>query len=172
MIEAVEQSQMHQMDALGSRLMDMMAIDESNSFYQSFRSKTTLGLEVGSLVAGGYGAVKGVIGFTRLAKTPAKITKFSGQLKWPSPVRGRSVVNGIEYTTHALERMAPRGLIQNGTEIISRGVPPSVVENAINFGTKTLANTSQEIVHVFENVRVVTTLDSTKVITVITTGRK
>ncbi|MFY7842927.1 MAG: hypothetical protein ACOVOR_02815 [Rhabdochlamydiaceae bacterium] len=79
---------------------------------------------------------------------------------------------GIEYTTHALERMAPRGLIQSGREIISRGVPPSVVENTINFGTKTLGNTPQEIVHVFENVRVVTNLDSTKVITVITTGGK
>jgi len=75
MIEAVEQSQMHQMDALGSRLMDMMAIDESNSFYQSFRSKTTFGLEVGSMVAGGYGAVTGVIGFTKLARMPLGASK-------------------------------------------------------------------------------------------------
>ncbi|MES2345148.1 MAG: class I SAM-dependent methyltransferase [Chlamydiota bacterium] len=31
---------------------------------QSFRSSTTIGLELGSLVAGGYGAVKGVLGLT------------------------------------------------------------------------------------------------------------
>ena len=46
--------------------------------------------------------------------------------------------------------MAPRGLIQSGTEVISRGVPPSVIENAINFGSKALGNTPQEIVHTFE----------------------
>lgn len=174
MIEAVEQSQMQQMAAVESRLVRMIAVDESNTLYQSFRSKATMGLEIGSLVAGGYGAVKGVIAFNRLAKIPTQLTKvakFGGQLKWPSPAKGRSVVNGIEYTAHALERMAPRGLIQSGTGIISRGVPPSVVENAINFGTKTLGNTPQEIVHVFENVRVVTNLDATKVITVITTGK-
>lgn len=175
MIKAVEQSQMRHMDAMGSLFMNLIGINESNADYQFFRSRTTIGLEIGSLVAGGYGAVKGVIGFTKLARMPTQITKvakFSGQLKWPSPAKGRSVVNGIEYTTHALERMAPRGLIQSGTEIISRGVPPSVVENAINFGTKTLGNTPQEIVHVFENLRVVTNLDATKVITVITTGGK
>ena len=93
------------------------------------------------------------------------------QLPWPSPAKGRSVVNSIEYTTHALERMPPRGLIQSGTEVISRGVPPSVLENAINFGSKTLGNTPHEIIHTFENVRVVTNLDATKVITVITTGK-
>src|SRR5262249_27623902 len=76
MIEAVEQSQMRQMAAVGGRLMGMMAIDESNSLYQSFRSKTTMGLEIGSLVAGGYGAVKGVIGFTKLARMPVKMAKL------------------------------------------------------------------------------------------------
>ena len=129
---------------------------------------------VGSLIAGGYGAVKGIIAFHRLAKIPTQLTKvanFGSQLKWPSPAKGRSVVNEIEYTTHALERMAPRGLIQSGTEVISRGVPPSVVDNAIRFGAKTLGNTPQEIVHMFENVRVVTNLDATKVITVITVGK-
>jgi hypothetical protein len=67
--------------------------------------------------------------------------------------------------------MSPRGLIQKGTEIVSRGVPPSVVENAIKFGVKIPGNTSGEIVHVFENVRVVTNSDTSRVITVITAGR-
>jgi RHS repeat-associated protein len=90
---------------------------------------------------------------------------------WPSASEGRQVINNIEYTTHALERMSPRGLIQKGTEIVSRGVPPSVVENAIKFGVKIPGNTSGEIVHVFENVRVVTNSDTSRVITVITAGR-
>jgi hypothetical protein len=130
MIEAVEQSQANRMKAVEGWVMGMLSIDESDAVYQSFRSKTTMGLEVGSFVAGGYGAVKGIMAFNKLAKAPAQIAKavkLSSQLKWPSPAKGRSVVNSIEYTTHALERMAPRGLIQSGTEVISRGVPPSVV---------------------------------------------
>ena len=67
--------------------------------------------------------------------------------------------------------MAPRGLLQNGTELVSRGVPPSVVENAIKFGVKSPGNTVNEIIHTFENVRVVTDLEATRVITVITVGR-
>lgn len=173
-IEEVERSQANQMAGLESWMMDMLSIDESDAVYHSFRSTAATGLEVGSLIAGGYGAVKGVIAFNRLTKSPtqiAKAIKFTRHLNWPSPSNGRSVVNGIEYTTHALERMAPRGLIQSGTEVVSRGVPPSVVENAINFGTKKIGNTPQEIVHIFENIRVVTNLDSNKVITVIIAGR-
>ena len=75
MIEAVEQSQMRQMATLGSHFMGMLAIDESDAAYQNFRSGTTLGLEIGSLVAGGYGAVKGVIGFNKLARMPVQVTK-------------------------------------------------------------------------------------------------
>jgi len=77
MIEAIEKSQARQMAFVGSRVMRMMAIDESNAVYQSFRSKTTMGLEVGSLIAGGYGAVKGVIAFSKLARMPAKIASAS-----------------------------------------------------------------------------------------------
>jgi hypothetical protein len=67
--------------------------------------------------------------------------------------------------------MAPKGLLQNGTEIISRGVPPSVVEHAIEFGFKSPGNTSSQLIHTFENVKVVTNLESTRVITIIVTGR-
>ena len=89
---------------------------------------------------------------------------------WPSPASGRQVINGIEYTREALSRMAPSGLIQKGTEIVSRGVPPSVVENAVQFGTKSPGNTPGTIVHTFENVIVVTNQLGNRVITVIRTG--
>lgn len=72
--------------------------------------------------------------------------------------------------THALDRMAPRGLIQRGNEIVSRGIPPSVVENAIKYGKVTEGNTASEVVRTYENVRVVTNPEGTRVITVITTG--
>jgi hypothetical protein len=90
---------------------------------------------------------------------------------WASPNTGRQLINGREYTIHALERMAPRGLIQKGTEIMSRGVPPSVVENAIQYGVKSAGNMARTTVHAYENVTVVTNQAATRVITVITTGR-
>jgi hypothetical protein len=73
MIEAVEQSQANQMGLVEDWMMDMLSIDESDSLYQSFRSNTTFGLEVGSLVAGGYGAVKGIMAFNKLAKIPGRL---------------------------------------------------------------------------------------------------
>ena len=66
--------------------------------------------------------------------------------------------------------MAPNGLIQQGTEIFSRGVPPFVVENAIHFGTKIAGNEPCTVVHIFENIKVVTNETFTRVITVIKTG--
>lgn len=56
--------------------MDLFSVDESDAVYQSFRSKTTMGLEVGSLVIGGYGAVKGVVAFSGWAKLPSQISKI------------------------------------------------------------------------------------------------
>ena len=76
MIEAIEQSQARQMAAVEDWMMDMLSIDESDDVYQSFRSKTTLGLEVGSLVAGGYGAVKGVVALNRLTRAPMQISRI------------------------------------------------------------------------------------------------
>jgi RHS repeat-associated protein len=108
-IEAVEQSQMRQMTAVGSHLMEMMAVDESNVVYQSFRSKTTIGLEMGSLIAGGYEAVKGVIGFTKLARMPLQTSRLikteslivknisNSNKIWSSTKRRTSVQNAYRH---------------------------------------------------------------------------
>ena len=58
----------------------MFSIDPSDSIYQSFRSKTTMGLEIGSLVGGGYGAVKGAIAFYKLMKMPTQLNKATKML--------------------------------------------------------------------------------------------
>jgi hypothetical protein len=89
---------------------------------------------------------------------------------WPAASGGRAVINGIEYTTHALERMQPVGTIMKGTGSFSRGIPPSVVENAIKFGKVTPGNTAAEVVRTFENVRVITNPQGTRVISVIKIG--
>lgn len=78
-IEGVEQSQANQMATIEGWMMDMLSIDSSDAVYQSFRSKTTLGLEVGSLVAGGYGAIKGVMNFGKLAKVPAQLSRMAAK---------------------------------------------------------------------------------------------
>jgi len=80
MIDAVERSQATQMGDVGCWMMDRLSIDESDAVYQSFRSKTTMGLEIVSFVAGGYGAVKGVIGFRRLVKLPGHVARMSEAL--------------------------------------------------------------------------------------------
>jgi hypothetical protein len=143
MIEAVEQSQMQQLATLGSHFMDMLSIDGSDASYQSFRSKTRFGLEVGSLVAGGYGAIKGVIAFNRLARAPqqvAKIVKLNAKtLKSGNGFFGNkgfelknatyqkirnnpTTIQGRSYGGHALDQM------QN------RGFTPSIVEETIQSG--------------------------------------
>lgn len=105
------------------------------------------------------------------AVAPAGRTAYTAVSKlWPVASEGRQIINGIEYTTHALERMSPVGLIQKGGEIVSRGVPPSVVENAIRFGKVTPGNTAAEVVRTYENVRVITNPEGTKVISVIKTS--
>jgi RHS repeat-associated protein len=82
---------------------------------------------------------------------------------WPSPWQGRQIINGIEYTVHALERMMPSG-------IGGRGIPPSVVENAIRYGTTQPGREPGTIVHIYENVMVVTDALNQLVITVIRTS--
>jgi len=142
-IEAVEQSQAYQMSKVESFIMDKLSIDKSDTVYQSFRSTTTLGLEVGSLVAGGYGAVKGVVAFTKLARAPQQVATvaklsvktmnggggFLGhkgfELKNASfqYVRNKPVnIQGRAYSGHALDQM------QN------RGFNPSVIEETIQNG--------------------------------------
>lgn len=85
MIDAVERAQANQRRAVEDWMMDMLSINESDALYQSVRSKTNIGLEVGSLVAGGYGAVKGVMAFNRLAKMPGQITRVSKGLSTRFP---------------------------------------------------------------------------------------
>ena len=70
--EAVDNMQMQQKQALDSIVMGALSVDPSDSTYQSFRSATKIGLEVGSLAAGGYGAVKSV---GRLTRSVARITQ-------------------------------------------------------------------------------------------------
>jgi hypothetical protein len=118
------------MSKVESWMMDMLSIDGSDAVYHSFRFNTNFGLEVGSLIAGGYGAVKGVMTFVELARTPAqlaKITKLSAkplngrngflghkgfELKNASyqPLRNKPTnIQGRPYSGHALDQMQNRG---------------------------------------------------------------
>ena len=60
---------------------------------------------------------------------------------WPGPEAGRQIIDGLEYTEHAVTQMMTKGLLFDEaalgtTNQASRGVPPSVVENAIQFEQK------------------------------------
>lgn len=75
----IEQSQAHRAQAVGNMVMGRLSIDPSDAVYQSFRYKTAFILEIGSLVYGGCGVVKGVVEFNRLAKMPMQIAKLSSK---------------------------------------------------------------------------------------------
>lgn len=88
MIEVIEESQTNQMAKVESRMQNMLSIDPADAEYQSFRSNTTFGLNIASLVAGGYGAVKGVMAFNKLAKMPVQASRIAtGLLKETSAAR-------------------------------------------------------------------------------------
>lgn len=109
-IEAVEQSQANQMGKIEGWMMDLLSIDESDAAYHSFRSTTTTGLEIGSLIAGGYGAVKGVMAFNRLAKMPMQIAKLSA--KGAHRVEGVLKVGKFTYSNTVAKHF---------TEFVKRG---------------------------------------------------
>jgi len=96
MLEAVEASQAGHMATVEGWMMDALSIDPSDSLYHSFRSKTTVGLEVGSLIVGGYGAVKGVIGFTRLARMPMQVSRITKNVKSSSLLKNKKIIQQIE----------------------------------------------------------------------------
>jgi|GEM_PF-2759524 len=107
-----------------------------------------------------------VLPFIRIGKLAAK----GGTSLWPAASGGRTVINGIEYTTHALEIMQPIGTIMRGATSYSRGILPSVVENAVKYGKITPGNTAAEVVRTLDNVRVITNPAGTRVISVFKIG--
>jgi RHS repeat-associated protein len=117
MIEAIERSQAKQMALIGSRVMGMLAVDESNSLYQSFRSKTTMGLEIGSLVAGGYGAVKG--GFSKLARMPVGMTAIARKSVYA--IRGAESINAGVNLKKKLSQLATAQRTAVNTRFLPNG---------------------------------------------------
>ena len=127
-----------------------------------------------------YGAASGVVP----AGTFDEAFKFSTSNLdniWDMAKGGRTI-NGRRYSQHALERMAPdtpqvraelytratklaqeRGFLPGTTQyskfvdkyVNPRGIPPSVVENAILHGTKSLGNTVNTYLYITDDVGVI-----------------
>ena len=60
--------------------MQMQSIETADEVYQAFRSNTRAGLEIGSLVVGGYEAVRGVMALNRLLRGSAQASHVMGSL--------------------------------------------------------------------------------------------
>jgi hypothetical protein len=86
-----------------------------------------------------------------------------GSSSWAAPWEGRVMQNGITYSIHALERMMPVGLG-------GRGIPPSVVQNAIEYGDRSYGDFPNVVKIVYANVTVIYNTLTNTVITVIKTG--
>lgn len=136
-------------------------------------------------VVGGSG-VKALTAKTeiKVATTISKGTVKTGDAVWDM-TKGGKTINGRWYSEHSLERMAPdtpqvraeleaRALdkgLQRGTEAFNkyvdpRGIPPSVVEDAIQNGTRTAGKTAGTWVYEGGDVRVIVN-NSGGVVTVI-----
>jgi len=150
MMHDVAQSQAARQDFVGEATMRALSVSPSNGIYQTFRSGTTTTLEIGTLATGAYGLYRGMGGpaLSTIAKKIPKFLKFPeslsfrknipvdnhacsyiGRKGWElinaecQPTRNSPAqINGRQYVNHAIDQM------QN------RGIPPSVVENAIQHG--------------------------------------
>ena len=90
-------------------------------------------------------------------------TNSNGISLWPSPWNGRQIVNGINYSVHALEQMMPVGLG-------GRGIPPSVIENALNVGVQSAGSQPDTMRYTIDNVVVVWNYVENLVVTMWRTG--
>jgi hypothetical protein len=89
---------------------------------------------------------------------------FPAQLYWPGPGEGSQTINGIVYSSHALDRMMPVGLG-------GRGVPPLVVQNTLINGEIRSSIVVDRLIFTYENVRVIYDTNAGLVISVIKIGR-
>jgi len=128
-----------------------------------------------------------------LSKEDVKLEdkKIVPEMGWDMP-DGGAIINGREYTKHALERMAPdtpsvraeltrraveraksKGYVVGSDEYINeiidyvkpRDIPPSVVENAISSTKPLMGDKPGTLKYITEDIKVVTDF-SGKVITV------
>ncbi len=74
MMQAISEAQLAQLGTINSWMSSVFALNSSDPIYNAFRDKTTLGLEVASLVTGGYAAAKGVVAFHKLVKAPVRVS--------------------------------------------------------------------------------------------------
>jgi RHS repeat-associated protein len=118
----------------------------------------------------------GIVGFGGPSLVPLVKTIFGGEVyecikvgncpnisQWPSSWYGKQVINGINYSIHALYQMSPVGFG-------GRGVPPSVVENALKYGMQSAGRLPDTVVYTYENVMIVWNYVTQIVVTVIKTG--
>ena len=104
---------------------------------------------------------------SRLQSLFQSVGRAAQNTRWPAPWEGRQVINGITYTTHALERMMPKGfLFDQIGHFASRGIPPSVVQNAIQFGVRLPGNKPGTVRFIYEGIVVITNEVGNVVITV------
>ena len=141
-----------------------------------------IGFAAGAIIAGGVIATGGTIacgivcGGAAVSAAPV-IAGAANQAsqsiqKWPHPEDGRAMINGVEYSQHALGRMMPNGMQwadKAGKIIEGRGVPPSAVQNAIEHGSQATSY-GDSVIYSYENVQVVRNIVTGVVRTIIRLG--
>jgi RHS repeat-associated protein len=140
------------------------------TFGQKFGAGVSIGLSLMPEFSAGKGASAGANALAKDVSAGDQVVGAAGtagKVAWPSGANGAQVIDGIKYSDHALDSMAPVGTVNSGGTV-GRGIPPSVVKNAIEHGTQT-PSYGNRTVYTYENVKAVTESDGT-VVTVIKTG--
>ncbi|MBX3719768.1 MAG: hypothetical protein KF898_08995 [Parachlamydiales bacterium] len=70
MMQAISEAQVAQLGTINSWIASTFSLNPNDPIYNGFRDKTTLGLEVASLITGGYATANGVVAFNKLAEAP------------------------------------------------------------------------------------------------------
>lgn len=119
-IRSVQSSQEARLQQIERGMLNILSVNDPDERYQSIRSNTTLGLEIGSMVVGGYGAVRGIIGLNRFAKRASSISKLPSlmqtrrnEIAATSSINSlllknryisREIASGHAFTKHALKK--------------------------------------------------------------------
>ncbi|MBS0653377.1 MAG: RHS repeat-associated core domain-containing protein, partial [Verrucomicrobia bacterium] len=96
MMNAISEAQIAQLGTINSWMASTFSLNPNDPIYNAFRDKTTLGLEVASLVTGGYAAAKGVVAFNKLAKMPMQIAKVPTLVRKPTFFKAEHTIEKLE----------------------------------------------------------------------------
>ena len=96
-VQSLAETQSAQINSINSWMTSAFSIDPFDPVYNSWRDKTTLGLEIGSIATGGWGIARsGITVFNKLSKVPAGAVKIADKLRKVNSQKINNAVGAVE----------------------------------------------------------------------------